>query len=51
MAHAPGTPKTPGSGRKKGTSNKLTVQTREALWRPIARLEGRRIEANPFRVV
>jgi hypothetical protein len=25
MAHAPGTPKTPGSGRKRGTPNKRTL--------------------------
>ena len=42
----PGTPKTPGSGRKKGTPNKLTVQTREALWAYIAQSGD---DANPFR--
>ena len=47
----PGTPKTPGSGRRKGTPNKVNVQTREALWQAIARLEAQGIEANPFLVL
>jgi hypothetical protein len=41
-----GSPKTPGSGRKKGTPNKVTVQTREALWAYIAQCGD---DANPFR--
>ena len=45
----PGTPKTPGSGRKKGTPNKVTVQTREALWQAYIRLEDGD-EANPVRL-
>jgi hypothetical protein len=51
MAHAPGIPKTPGSGRKKGTPNKMTVQTREALWHAITHLETQGIEGNPFMVL
>ena len=33
MARPAGSPKTPGSGRQKGTKNKRTIQTREALQR------------------
>jgi hypothetical protein len=51
MAHAPGTPKTPGSGRKRGTPNKVSVQTRDALWAYIARLQAAGQEANPFVVL
>jgi hypothetical protein len=31
MAHPKGAPKTPGSGRKKGTANKLTVTFKQAV--------------------
>lgn len=46
MPRPPGSPKTPGSGRKKGTKNKGTIQTREALQRY---LEGQ--GSDPFQVL
>jgi hypothetical protein len=49
--HPPGSPKTPGSGRKRGTPNKVSVQTREGMWKHIEQLAAQGKEANPFVVL
>jgi hypothetical protein len=46
-----GSPKTPGSGRKRGTPNKVSVQTRESIWKHIEQLAAQGEEANPFLVM
>lgn len=40
--------KRPGSGRKKGSQNLLTVKTREALWDYIAQQSTPETSCNPF---
>src|SRR5262245_2854135 len=43
-----GSPKTPGSGRTKGTPNKLSLRTRESIWTYIDKLTAAGQQANPF---
>jgi hypothetical protein len=42
----PGRPKT--GGRTKGTPNKLTIRTREALWNLVEQESTSAVSANPF---
>jgi hypothetical protein len=51
MPHPKGAPKTPGSGRKPGSRNKVQVKTREELWAYIDAQVAQGKTANPFQVL
>lgn len=51
MPHPKGSPKTPGSGRKPGSRNKVTIKTREELWAYIDAQVAQGKAANPFQVL
>ena len=51
MPHPKGQPKTPGSGRKPGSRNKVTIKTREELWAYIDAQVAQGHAANPFQVL